>query len=806
MSGSIMARVGLVGFACGVILLYSLAVLPPLHWLISATLIPFVAMRLSNCTLLTGVSIFLAGACVGLAWAALQAGGKQQSVLPQALEGRELDVSGYLCDVPSEGSFGSVRFGFCVLQWQLPEEYIGLSPDELPDRLRLAWYGDDATTTPGHLLNLTVVLKRPHGAVNPEGFRYESWLYRKGFGATGTVRELSRTDQLECPLRCRFHRWRADLVDATSNRLSEARHFPLITSLMMGYRGHMQPEHWDVLKATGTIHLVAISGLHLGLIAAGAGFLCRRLLLCLPERRVSPATLRLLVFLVVAVASIGYSLVAGFSVPTRRALIMVIIAGWVLLGARQSGALTGLLAALVMVLLSDPFSPLDQGFWLSFGAVTVLVLVFALRVGRTGWLMGLLLAQVAVFAGLWPILSSLGQPQPVVGLVANLFAIPWVSLVIMPSLAVGAVVMVFSPAADALVIGALDGVFGVLWQGLSWLASVDVVLATPDLLQIAGFSTVVLIATLVPFRGYRIASVCVVSVWVITSAFRSGGEVPANEAVVYPELWIWDVGQGLSMMLRERDQVLVYDTGPALEGVYSSVESVLIPNLSAMGVRRIDTLVISHGDGDHAGGLSLLFDRFEVGRVISGETRRVAEKVPAGVNVEPCNGQVEVDMGELKLEFWRSEGGVENRVESKIESNDASCVLTISSVVPPVELVLPGDITRRVESEFLARPGNHRADADHYRIVLAPHHGSNTSSSQTWVSRMAPDLTLVSAGYRHRFGHPHPDVVDRYRSVGSNIANTATSGAIRLVLEPGGVKTIKARASAPFWIRKPETP
>jgi competence protein ComEC len=797
-SGSFMARLGLAGFACGVILLYSLAVLPPLHWLISSTFIPFIAMRLVSSTLFRRISVFVAGVFVGLTWAAMQAMGQQQTVLPQALEGKELDVSGYLCDVPSKGSFGSVRFGFCATQWHLPEVDSTFSPDELPDRLRLTWYGDEATTTPGHRLTLTVVLKRPHGAVNPEGFRYESWLYRKGFGATGTVRELSRADHLECPLRCRYHRWRGELVAATSDRLADARHFPLITSLMMGYRGHMQPEHWEVLKATGTIHLVAISGLHLGLIAAGAGFLCRRSLLCLPERRVSPATLRLLVFLMVACASVGYALVAGFSVPTRRALIMVIIAGWVLVGARQTGVFTGLLTALVLVLLSDSFSPLDQGFWLSFGAVAVLVLLFALRVGRAGWLMGLLLAQMAAFAGLWPILSSLGQPQPVIGLVANLFAIPWVSLVIMPLLALSAFALVFFPAADTLVIGALDGVFGVLWQGLSWLASVDIVLATPGLLQIAGFSTVALLAMLVPFSGYRKASVCVVSLWVAMSVFRGSGAGTTNEAVVHPELWVWDVGQGLSVMLRERDRVLVYDTGPALEGVYSSVESVLIPNLSALGVRRIDTLVVSHGDGDHAGGLPLLFDRFAVGRVITGDTARVAGKLPEGVNVEPCSGHLDVRMGELELEFWQRQGSA--------EGNDASCVLTVSSAVPPVQVVLPGDITRRVEEAFMAWSDSHGNDADGYRIVLAPHHGSKTSSSEPWVARMAPDLALFSAGYRHRFGHPHADVVERYRSVGSAIASTATSGAIRLVLEPGGVVTTKARAAAPFWIRKPEPP
>ena len=796
MSGSFVARVGLAGFACGVILLYSLAVLPPLHWLICAMAVALFIMFAASSRWLRIAGILLSGVIAGLAWAGWQADNRQQSVLPEALEGRELEVSGYLCDVPSEGSFSSVRFGFCVEQWHLAEVSETYLPHELPRQLRLAWYGDDATTTPGHRLKLAVVLKRPHGAVNPEGFRYESWLYRKGFGATGTVRELSRDDQPACPLRCHYHRWRSGLVETTSLRLSEARHFPLMMSLMIGYRGHMQPEHWDVLKATGTIHLVAISGLHLGLIAAGAGFICRRLLLVLPERRLSPSTLRGTVFLAVTIASLGYALVAGFSVPTRRALIMVVIAGWVLLGARKTGVFTGLLAALFLVLISDPFSPLDQGFWLSFGAVSVLVLLFGLRLGQAGWFRGLLLAQLAVFAGLWPILSTLGQAQPVVGLAANLFAIPWVSLVVMPLLVVGAALLVLVPSADALVVGVLDLVFSVLWRGLSWLADIELVMPAPGTHTIVAFSGVVLVALLVPFSGYRKATVGVVTLGIAAILFRAGVEEQQNALVAYPELRVWDVGQGLSVMLREQDRVLVYDTGPALEGVYSSVESVLLPNLRALGVRRIDTLVISHGDGDHAGGLPLLFETFDVGRVITGEPGRLAGKLPAGLEAEACSGQVFVEMGKLALDFWRSSG--------EEEGNDASCVLTVSSTNPSVEIVLPGDITRGVEQAFIAETGGDGKPDDRYRVVLAPHHGSKTSSSETWVWRMAPDLAVFSAGYRHRFGHPHPDVVDRYMSVGSDVMNTATSGAIRLKLGPEGVVTTLARAKAPFWIRKPE--
>lgn len=790
-----MARVGLAGFACGVILLYSLAVLPPPRWLISATAIPFLILMATKSPLARGVAVLAVGVLAGMLWTAWQADARQQAILPASLEGTPVDVSGYLCDVPSTGSFNSVRFAFCVERWHLPEGSEPPQPSQMPGKLRLAWYGEAATLQLPQRLRLKVVLKRPHGSVNPEGFRYESWLYRKGFGATGTVRELAPDSSVECLLDCRYQRWRRGLVEAASERLSRARHFPLITSLMIGYRGHMEPGHWDVLKATGTIHLVAISGLHLGLIAAGAGFVCRRLLLHLPQGVVPPARLRGMVFLCVAFASTAYALAAGFSVPTRRALIMVIIAGWVLLGARRTGAFAGLLGALVLVLLSDPFSPLDQGFWLSFGAVSVLVLLFSHRLRQAGWLQGLLLAQLAVFAALWPILAYLDQPQVAAGFVANLFAIPWVSLVVMPALVLGALLMAISPLTDDLVIGVLDLVFGVLWQGLSWLAGMNVSLPAPGVPTLLLLSVVVMVALLVPFRGFRLAAGCLVALWMTMILVRGASTDIGNTPVEHPELWVWDVGQGLSVMVRDQDHVLVYDTGPALEGVYSAVDSVLIPNLRALGVRHIDTLVISHGDSDHAGGLPLFFDHFDVGRVVTGEPERVSGLLPGGpdVVVEPCARHGTLAMGSLELSFWRSPG--------EVEGNDASCVLSIRPASSAVEVILPGDITRRVEAMFLS---DHREEGKRFRVVLAPHHGSSTSSSEQWVREMAPGLVVFSAGYRHRFGHPHPDVVGRYESAGSRLLNTATSGALHLVLQRDAVSVEEARAQTPFWIRKPQ--
>ncbi|MEP1216224.1 MAG: DNA internalization-related competence protein ComEC/Rec2 [Marinobacter sp.] len=796
MSGSFMARVGLAGFACGVILLYSLAVLPPLLWLITAMVITLCTLMLAGPAVLRGAAIIVAGGLSGMIWAGWQADIRQQNALPVTLEGEMLEVSGYLCDVPSRGSFGSVRFSFCVDEWHLPADLEASDSSGLPRKVRLAWYGEAATTNLPQQLRLTVVLKRPHGAVNPVGFRYESWLYRKGFGATGTIRGLAPDRSFDCQLGCRYHRWRNRLVSATSERLAGARHFPLITSLMIGYRGHMEASHWDVLKATGTIHLVAISGLHLGLVAAGAGFICRRLLLCLPQHYVPPRRMRGLVFFCVSLASLAYALAAGFSVPTRRALIMVVIAGWVLLGARKTGALTGLLGALVVVLLSDPFSPLDQGFWLSFGAVAVLVLLFSLRLRQAGWLPGLLLAQVGVFVALWPILEVLGQSQVVVGFVANLFAIPWVSLVVMPVLAVGALVMAVSPVADSIIASALDVVFGMLWQGLSWLAAINMTVPAPGVSVLLLLAVVVMLALLVPFRGFRIAVTCLLVLWVGIGFVADSGSGGRNTPVRTPELWVWDVGQGLSVMVRDQDKVLVYDTGPALEGVYSAVDSVLIPNLRELGVRRIDTLIISHGDGDHAGGLPLLFDSFNVRQVVTGELARVKGMLPddAAVKVKACAAENTRSMGRLELSFWQSPG--------EIESNDASCVLTIRFGSPAVEVILPGDITRRAEQRFIA---DHQPGPAKFRVVLAPHHGSKTSSSEQWVTQMAPDLVVFSAGYRHRFGHPHPDVVDRYRSAGSRVLNTATSGAVHLVWQLEGVSVKEARSETPFWVRKPES-
>lgn len=808
MSGKNFSGPGVIAFSCGVILLYSLEVLPPLAWLLVASAAAFCVLALIRSSLAGGVAwaVWVAGGLMaGMAWAAWHGAERLDESLPAGLEGEVLEVRGYLCEIPSRGSFNSVRFGFCVQHWRRPDNIDDTQYQRLPRFLRLAWYGDEATLAPGHRLRLQVALKRPHGSVNPVGFRYESWLFRQGYRATGTIRAAEPDHRVACSLHCRYQQWRGHLADAVGQHLAGADHYPLVASLLIGHRGEMTDEHWQVLKSTGTIHLVAISGLHLGLVAIGVGFLVRRSLLLLPARHLTPSRIRGITFGAVALGSLVYALAAGFTVPTRRALIMVVAAGWIILNARQVSPWRGWTMSLFLVLVLDPFSPLDQGFWLSFTAVLLLILVFSRRLGATGWLPGLILAQGAVFAGLWPVLAALGQPQALAGLAANLFAIPWVSLVVMPVLMAGALLVVAFPGAAGAVTQLFDAVLEVLWWGLSQLAALE----TPELnvgfAMVLAFAVLGVVLLVVPASLARTMSLGCLAVWgtVSLSGSNTSGQ---NRWVEQPELWVWDVGQGLSVMLRHQDQVLLYDTGPELPGVYSAAESVLVPNLEALGVERIDHLVISHGDSDHAGGLPLLYRRFEVADAISGEPDRVAERYQDGAGDKLADGSpgtmpefrnctpgTELRVGAIRIRLWRDAEGE--------TGNDASCVAIARVESAATDILLPGDITRTVERRFLAQAFQPGDDLAYRRIVIAPHHGSKTSSSREWVSALDPQMVIYSAGYRHRFGHPHPTVVGRYREADSLGLNTAYSGAIRLTLGQGGVTVNEVRDDARFWIR-----
>lgn len=774
----------ILAFSCGVILLYRLATLPPYPWLFVLAGVMLLAMfwRFRRMQRLAPAMV---AATLGLAWAGWNADMRLAERLPSELETKRIMVSGYLCDLPTPGSFDSLRFGFCVRQWHVPDVS---ERHTLPRVLRLSWYGREGRTLSDHRLNLEVALKRPHGNLNPDGFRYEDWLFRHGYRATGSVKQVYAAPELACGLQCQYHAWHWRASKQLQRWFGEAEYYPLIASLLMGNRGSLEDHHWQVLKATGTIHLVAISGLHLGLVAVGAGLLARWGLLLLPVGCLSEQGRRSLVFLVVVLSCFAYALLAGFTVPTRRALVMVVAGGWYLLKARQQSGWRPFLLALAAVLLMDPFAPLDQGFWLSFGAVGVLLIVFSGRLGSSGWLSALLRAQVAVFFGLWPMLMLLHQGQPLAGFAANLLAVPWVSLAVMPVLFLGAIIALLSggwllPWVSA----GFDLVLGALWWWLELVAWFPAGQMQPLPLPLAA-SLALLALWATRWSDWRWRALLGGTFLLLSIPWSGAGG--GNSVVQAPEVRVLDVGQGLSVVVRASGRVMVYDTGPEVAGVYSAVDSVLVPNLRAMGVEVIDLLVLSHADNDHAGGLETLSEHFAIKRVVSGEPALINGRVP--VPVETCRPG-NIRWPGLVMSLWQN--------PLPADGNDASCVIRLYHPPGNSDVVLTGDISRKVEELMLGAGGpDWIENRVVHRVVLAPHHGSKTSSSTRWIQAVAPDQVIYTAGYRHHFRHPHPEVTGRYREEGAMAFNTACSGQIMLTFTDSGILTRQLWKTQPFWI------
>ncbi|WP_216642706.1 DNA internalization-related competence protein ComEC/Rec2 [Hydrocarboniclastica marina] len=752
--------------------------------------------------------VLLCGVMTGVGWTAWNAQQRLAVSFPQSLEQQELRVSGYSCSVPAWGAWRSVRQDFCVTRWHdadRPGDSLSADMLPLPARLRLARYGAEKRFALRGPATLDVSLKRPHGSVNPAGFRYETWLYRQGYLATGTIRAIvpqttatsdfspvgghlpevaSEPAAMPCALTCRYHQLRLELIERLSQKSAGMTYAGLFESLLFGSRGQLQPEDWTVLRTTGTSHLVAISGLHIGLVAAMVAFIARLVLLRTVGDRFGPKLAPRLLFVLVCLATGAYALLAGFTVPTQRALVMVIVAGLVLLNGGMRRAWDGWILAAFLVLLLDPFALLDMGFWLSFGAVACLILVFSGRLAPPRPWQSLLLAQLAITLGLWPITTFLGLPVAPLGFLANLFAIPWLSLVVMPVVVLAGPLVLWGNPVTAYWAGvAVDTVLGILWQLLSYLAEQSVGLDSgfPAIgLPLVLLTVMALLPILLPVgSAYRIVAVAVT----LMLLFRLTAEPRSNAPVDVPQMVVLDVGQGLSVLLRDGERAMLYDTGPSAGG-FSAAESQVLPTLSALGVRKLDQLVLSHSDGDHAGNWRWVAAQLEPETIASGEDEVL------GSPVMPCGILSGQRVGRWQLEAWRA--------AHPASSNESSCVVEAS--VGDYRVLLSGDMSAVHEAEWL----NARHSREPVDVVIAPHHGSKSSSTEQFVAVLNPRYALFSAGYRNRYGHPHPDVVGRYRRYGSEVLSSAGLGAVTFGFVPNNLQVHVERDNAAFWILPPE--
>ena len=759
--------------AFGAGLLQHRANLPPLHYGVILLPAGLAAWRLGKSGTDGGRAIsfvvwlltFFLG---GFFWAAGQAHLALSSELAERWHGRDIRIEGVIAELTQPGERGT-RFVIEV-------ERVLTVGATVPRHTAVTWYGDwsgNNHSVPellaGQRWQLSVRLRPPHGNFNPHGFDMEAWMLERGIRATGYVREE------ESAMLTKAMVWRPDYALQRLREhirqnlfaiLGDRPYAGILVALAVGDQRAITEQQWVVLTRTGTNHLMSISGLHItlvaGLVFAVAIRIWRRTAFL--ATRLSPLRAATLLGFAVALA---YAALAGFAIPAQRAICMLAVVAASLLSGWRWPAPAILGTALLFVLALDPMAVTSAGFWLSFGAVAA-ILSAGSTLGRSdGVIKQWARVQWSITIVLIPLLLVLFQKVSVVSPVANAIAIPVVSLGIAPLALVLIVfpVHVFATLAHEL----LQLCFAFLeWlsdvPGAVWHQHAPVLWTLP--LAAAGVALAILPRG---FPGRWLAIILLLPMFVVQPVSPKPGE-----------LWLTllDVGQGLAVVARTENHTVLFDTGPDYQGWSDAGRNIVVPYLRGEGIGDIDLLVVSHGDLDHSGGTGSVAAEFDVIEVLSSVDGQVGRTGWGAAR--RCQAGQSWMFDAVKFEMLHPVA--DSYASGRIGDNDRSCVLRIESQYGAV--LLPADIERRSERRLI-QSDKSRLRAD---VLIAPHHGSGTSSSEQFVAAVEPGLVLFPVGHANRYGHPHPSVVARYQDAGATTLRTDESGAITLKLTGSGTE------------------
>ncbi len=837
------AAVAVLGSAAAVLLLLLLLWSARAGWryfpVMARTGIVAVAVRVSL--------IWFVAIIGGFLWAAWLAHGALAPSLAPEDEGRDFIVVGTIDNLPYRFAEGA-RFNFAV---ERVEDRTGkaLLPMPVPPRIAISWYsgsrppksapgkvpkpgkkaqageggeggkvgevGEIGNVQPGERWRLTVRLQRPHGNANPHGFDYEAWLLEQGVRATGYVRAdraNGRRDAYVASANNLIERSRAGLRARIEQALDGRQYAGVIVALVVGDQRGIGQSDWQVFNRTGIGHLVSISGLHITMVAGlfawvaftlwrHSFFTGAQLPLLLPAQKVAA--------LVGAVSALLYVLLAGFGVPAQRTLYMLIVVAVALWCNRLSDFSHVLCTALGVVVVIDPWAVLWPGFWLSFGAVAVIVYATAGRTTarpvrtRTGteqsgwertdmdhssldqppgtpatrmlvwlrqWWPALKLGahtQYAVTLGLLPLTMLLFSQVSLISPVANAVAIPLISLVITPLALAGS--MLPTVLGTPLLVLAH---WLVEWLAacLAWFSGLRYAVWTAPappwwLFCSAMFGTLWLLAP----RGWPVRWLGLAT-WIPLLAAQSTHPAPGRMTVT-----AFDVGQGMALLVETSSHRLLYDTGPTYGPDSNAGGRVLVPYLRARGIARLDGVVVSHSDVDHAGGALTVLDNVRADWVLSSLAPGHPIARAARQHVSCAAGQQWTWDGVL---FEVLHPLAASRSDAAIKSNARSCVLRITASGKSV--LLAGDIEAAQEARLVQQEGG-RLRAD---VLLAPHHGSGTSSTPAFLQAVLPQAAIFQVGHRNRYGHPKKEVYQRYGDLGIERLRTDRTGALTIEVGP----------------------
>lgn len=599
------------------------------------------------------------------------------------------------------------------------------------------------------------------GELNLRGLNREAWALSNGIGGVGAVGadRVLLDDGSGWGIavwRSRISRnWRqADADGGLSDGIG------LMRALSVGEQSALRPELWQAFRPLGLTHLVSISGLHVTMVAVLFAWLAKRLLACSPRL---PSRPRVWVLAAGCAGALFYALLAGFSVPTQRSVLMLAAFAWAWRRGRLSAWATWW-QALAAVLLFDPLAVLGVGTWLSFGLVAALIWACAGRL-HEGKRQTALRGQWAASVLSLVLLGYLFASLPLVSPLVNAVAIPWFSWVLTPLALLGSVV----PFAPLQQLGAFLAEYTLRF--LVWLADVSpefaVASAPLPLLVLAVCAALLLL--LPRGLGLRPWAVLLLAGFV----FYRPPSVPENEAAVT----VWDAGQGLSVSVQTANHHLLFDTGTA-----SAAQTGIVPSLNAAGVRRLDKLVLSHHDSDHDGGFQA------VGKIPNGGIYAGQPEFYEGA--QHCAEQ-RWQWDGVDFEFLRPSE------RKNIDDNGKSCVLRV--VAGGAALLVTGDLDTKGEESLVGKYGGNL----YSQVLVLGHHGSNTSSSGVFLNAVSPEYAVASSGYANAYKHPTEAVQNRVRAHGIKLLRTDLSGALQFGLGRGGVKAQRLRGYKFYWQKKP---
>jgi len=742
------------GFLVGLSCLYWLENIQQSTGLLSVSSILVVLFFFSSKPLFKKIAPFLFG-CI---WASIAVFLWLITTPALLSEPKTVLVQGYVCSLPIKTTISSqygksptksvrLRFDFCATR--LKQQQLSFYQ---ANKLRLSVYQANpkqvADILAGSYWQFQAKLKPIHGRLNPGGFDYEKWLVSEGFIGSGYVKSMSKLPSsisFKATLQAFRQKVLANLIRVIPDSDSKG----MILALAIGERSSISAEQWQAIKSSGTSHLLAISGLHIGIAAMWSYYFCLFIFsrLRFVTRKIPAQKLAEVASLL---GALTIALLSGFGYPAQRALIMLAVYLYTRWSGRHLSLANILAISIILITIIQPFAVLTVSFWLSILAVAIIVFLLSYKQMITSghvkikeWLR----INWFLFVGLMPITWVVFDSISVVGFLANLLLIPLTSFITTPLVYFGLLTLVVSDQIANWMFYLVDKLIELTFQiqlAFSQVNDLASVSSLPVLLFVLLFLATVLILLPSKMPGKTLLlPIAVLSVFSLTQSTQQKDF----------KMVVFDIGQGLAIHISVGDKHLLYDTGYGNDD-FSMAQTSILPYFKRLAVDRLDRLIISHGDADHAGGLNAINSELDVDLLLVGE--------PISQSYKDCHSAKPWRWGEIEFSF------LSHLPQQK--GNNASCVLKIS--VGEQRLLLTGDIEKQAEKRLLEN------GLEKYQLVIAPHHGSLTSSTSHFIERTRPSFVIFSTGYANQWHFPKSTVVKRYTDIGARILITHQNGAI----------------------------